>query len=125
GGTPALRQRLRRWIVEAVSATSVRSVDRHCQELFLSSRARERDDNLLFVRERLVKSDATPAALLTLYLHILGRRQPVGDSERDPAVNALRLSGVVRNAEGRLQIRNRIYKKVFDHEWVLSNLPDQ
>ena len=124
-GHPYLTQRLCRSIAEDLTATSVRSVDRHCQELFLSSRARERDDNLLFVRERLVKSDATPAALLTLYLQILGRRQPVGDSERDPAVNGLRLSGVVRNAEGRLQIRNRIYKRVFDHEWVLSNLPDQ
>jgi CHASE2 domain-containing sensor protein len=124
-GHPYLTQRLCRAIAEDPAASSVRDVDRFCHELLLSSRARERDDNLLFVRHRLVNSDVSLAALLTLYLQILGQRQPVAEGEKDPAANALRLSGVVRNADGRLQIRNRIYKTVFDREWVLSNLPEQ
>jgi hypothetical protein len=33
------------------------AVDRHCEELFFSRRAMERDDNLLFVRERTENQD--------------------------------------------------------------------
>jgi hypothetical protein len=124
-GHPYLTQRLCRTIAEDSTATSVRDIDRLCRELFLSSRARERDDNLLFVRERLVNGSVSAAAVLTLHLQILRQRQPVGDSEKDPGANALRLSGVVRSTKGRMQIRNRIYRTVFDREWALSNLPDQ
>jgi hypothetical protein len=42
-------------------------VDRLCHQLFLTQAARERDDNLLFIRERLLRSDVDLAGLLTLY----------------------------------------------------------
>ena len=52
-------------------------MDRQCVALFLSAEARERDDNLLFVRERLLKSEADVAALLDLYRRIRqGKRVP-------------------------------------------------
>jgi hypothetical protein len=38
-------------------------IDRLSEALFLSTRARERDDNLLFVRERVLRSEADLAAL--------------------------------------------------------------
>src|SRR5204862_6721995 len=92
-------------------------VDRLCQELFLSSRARERDDNLLFVRERLLKSEAEPAALLDLYRRVRAG-QRVREAEGSPVVRVLRLSGIVRLGEGHLCVRNRIYSRVFDLAWV-------
>jgi len=39
-------------------------LDRHCAALFLSAQARERDDNLLFLRERLLTAEAARAAAL-------------------------------------------------------------
>ena len=42
-------------------------MDRRCAELFLNPGASERDDNLIFVRERLLKSGEDIAALLELY----------------------------------------------------------
>src|SRR5438552_367566 len=50
-------------------------VDRCCHELFLSPRAQETDDNLLFVRERLLKSEADRAGLLDLYSQVRGGRR--------------------------------------------------
>src|SRR5437763_17221578 len=41
----------------------------------------------------------------------------------DPCVGSLRLSGIVRAVEGRLQVRNRIYARVFDPEWVTAHMP--
>jgi hypothetical protein len=45
----------------------MRSLDCICQELFLSPEARERDNNLAFVRERILRSGMDIAALLSLY----------------------------------------------------------
>src|SRR5437763_16116409 len=41
----------------------------------------------------------------------------------DPCVGSLRLSGIVRAVEGRLQVRNRIYARVFDPEWITAHMP--
>jgi WD40 repeat protein len=98
-------------------------VDRHSEELFLSARAQERDDNLLFVRERLLRSEEDVAGLLTMYGKVRAGKR-VLDDERDPLVSVLRLSGVVRSEAGRLRVRNRIYERAFDRRWVAANMPD-
>ncbi|HEY2951702.1 MAG TPA: AAA-like domain-containing protein [Verrucomicrobiae bacterium] len=98
-------------------------VDELCEHLFLSNRARERDDNLLFVRERILRSEADRATLLHFYEQVLtGKR--VADDETDPLVGVLRLSGIARVVAGRLFERNRIYEHVFDRTWVRANMPD-
>src|SRR5439155_15246103 len=63
------------------------------------------------------------AGLLDLYGRVR-RGQPVSDDDTNPLVDRLRLSGVVRAAEGYLRVRNRIYARVFDHEWVRAHMPD-
>src|SRR5205085_2307968 len=34
------------------------------------------------------------------------------------------LSGVTRVKQGQLRVRNRIYARVFDREWVRTHMPD-
>src|SRR5206468_2212818 len=67
GGHPYLTQRLCRAVAQDESVTDPTSVDRLCETLFLSPSAQEKDDNLLFVRERLLNSEAELAGLLDLY----------------------------------------------------------
>lgn len=123
GGHPYLTQRL---CLEVASIPpdfdDQGCVDEACQRLFLAPRARERDNNLLFVRERLLSSDVGRAELLELYRRVL--RWPRRDEEQNPVVSALRLSGVVRTEQGRLKVRNRIYRSVFDPAWSREQLPD-
>jgi WD40 repeat protein len=123
GGHPYLTQRLCQAVAETPSVAEVTEVDRLCQELFLSPRARERDDNLLFVREWLLRGEADRASVLELYGQVR-RGQRVADDETNPLVTLLRLSGVVQAVKGRLQVRNRIYGQVFDAAWVQANMPD-
>lgn len=123
GGHPYLTQRLCQAVAEDQSINSTAGVDRLCEELFLSNRARERDDNLLFVRERLLRGETDRVALLDLYARVRAER-PAPDDETDPLVNALRLSGIARAERGRLRVRNRIYGHVFDRNWIVSNMPD-
>jgi hypothetical protein len=124
GGHPYLTQRLCQAVAEQMSVLDAKGVDRVCKSLFMSARARERDDNLLFVRERLLRSeDADRASLLDLYARI-HRKRHVRDDETNPLVSALRLSGIIRARGGYLHVRNRIYARVFDREWILATMPD-
>jgi hypothetical protein len=123
GGHPYLTQRLCQAVAADTSVMSDAGVDALCEKLFFSSRAKERDTNLHFVRERLLSSETDLATLLHLYLRVLDNN-PVLDDEANPQVNTLRLSGITRVVEGRLRVRNRIYEQVFDHAWAMANMPD-
>jgi hypothetical protein len=120
-GHPYLTQRLCLAIADQ-HAGSTSDVDNCCSELFLSERARQRDDNLLFVRERILRSETDVPTLLTLYSKVWKGKQ-VRDDEASPLVTVLRLSGIARAERGNLKVRNRIYSHVFDQDWVTSNLP--
>src|SRR5450755_428805 len=122
GGHPYLTQRLCQAVAQEDGVRSVATVDRLCRELFLSSRARDRDDNLLFVRERMLRSEVDTPGLLTIYERILDGKQ-VKDDESNPLISVLRLSGITRVDNGILKVRSRVYREVFSHDWVNSNMP--
>jgi WD40 repeat protein len=130
GGHPYLTQRLCQAVVSDRGVTYPAAVDRVCEGLFLASRASERDDNLLFVRERLLKSEADRTALLDLYRRVWERRR-VRDDATNPLCGLLKLAGVVRaegaqevgGGGGYLGVRNRIYQRVFDRAWVRAHMP--
>ncbi|MBM3460226.1 MAG: hypothetical protein FJX77_17030, partial [Armatimonadetes bacterium] len=91
--------------------------------MFLSERARETDDNLLFVRERLLRSGQDVPALLELYARIWAGKR-VAPGRANPLTDLLRLAGLVRLRGEWLGVRNRIYATVFDREWVRASMPD-
>ncbi len=125
-GHPYLTQRLCQAVAENNPQSAIRnpqSVDHLCEQMFFMPRAQERDDNLLFVRERMLHSEVDLAGLLHLYEKVL-RHKRVRDDETNPLVSVLRLSGIARVERGLLRGRNRIYARVFDREWVKANMPD-
>jgi WD40 repeat protein len=144
GGHPYLTQRLCRAGAEALNRdpqSAIRdpqsTIDGLCHELFLSPTARTTDDNLILVRERLLRSEVEVSGLLHLYEGVLrGKRVP--DDETNPLVSVLRLSGVARVEEPRshkggllrlrsapyLRVRNRVYERVFGPAWVAQHMPD-
>jgi hypothetical protein len=122
GGHPYLTQRLCQAVAQEGTLRNPSAVDRLCQELFLSNRARDRDDNLLFVRERMLRSEVDTPGLLTIYDRILDGKT-VRDDETNPLISVLRLSGITRIDNGMLKVRSRVYREVFNHDWVNSNMP--
>lgn len=135
GGHPYLTQRLCHAVATDGTVRGPAGVDRLCSGLFLSASAREQDDNLLFVRERLLRSEADRASLLDLYGQVR-RNGSVPLDESNPLVGILRLSGIVRVSEPThsprsrsrrtptLSVRNRVYRRVFDRDWVTQHMPD-
>jgi WD40 repeat protein len=123
GGHPYLTQRLCLAVAEDAGAQREAGVDRLCEALFLSPSAQTRDDNLLFVRDRLLRGAAEVSALLDRYQRVWrGRVVPASDA--DPLTGALQLAGITRADGGRLRVRNRIYARVFDRAWISASLPD-
>ena len=122
GGHPYLTQRLCQAIEADAKVSQLRDVDRLCHELFFSGTARERDDNLLFVRDRILRCESDSGVLLDAYMRALAG-PPIRDDESSPIVSALHLVGIVRQERGLLRPRNRIYASVFNRSWVLENMP--
>jgi WD40 repeat protein len=131
GGHPDLTQRLCHAVAESLPVASSPArpaapsplVDHLCEELFLTRKAREAADNLQFVREHLLRSEVDRFELLELYRRVQ-QGQRVIDEPADPRASVLRLSGIVRSGGGVLRVRNRIYGRVFDGEWVAAHMPD-
>ncbi|HXP60475.1 MAG TPA: AAA-like domain-containing protein [Dongiaceae bacterium] len=125
-GHPYLTQRLCRAAVESAQAgdrgNEESLIDRLCEELFFSARSAERDDNLVFVRERLLRTGADLASLLEVYERVLAG-EPVPDHPLDLFINQLHLAGIVRVDSQRLAVRNRIYERVFDRAWISAVKP--
>ena len=123
GGHPYLTQLMCATIAAHPSVHGADDVDRVCTELFLSARAREKDQNLLFVRERVLRSEVQRADLLDMYGKILHKKR-VLDDEANSLIDVLRLAGLVKTAGARLVVRNAIYAEVFDERWIRMNMPD-
>ena len=122
GGHPYLTQRLCH-AVQMSEAKTKAEVDRVCSDLFLVHKAKDSDDNLSFVRNRLLKSEADLAALLDLY-RVMRSGKLVRDDETNALCVILKLSGVAKVEDGLLKVRNRIYEHVFDAKWTQSHMPD-
>jgi len=122
GGQPYLTQRLCISVAENATALRDADVDRLCAELFLAYKARESNDNLQFVRNRLLRSGVDLTALLDLYTQVR-RNARVADDETNVLTSVLKLSGIVRVERGDLKVRNRIYEGVFDRDWVQTHIP--
>ena len=121
-GHPYLTQRICKAVSKNGTNGSSRDIDESIEQLFFSKRAQEYDDNLIFVRERLLRSGADVTALLNLYSRVR-RKKTVADDDHQSLVSLLRLSGIARAENGRLLVRNRIYERVFNGDWIKANLP--
>jgi hypothetical protein len=123
GGHPYLTQRLCRAVADDRQATSPRGVDRVCEGLFFTVRARDQEHNLKFVGGQLLQHGVDRAALLDLYRQVRERRR-LRDDPTNRLLGVLRLAGIVRVIEGLLRVRNRIYFRAFDRDWIEANLPN-
>ena len=122
GGHPYLTQRMCKALSREDEDVKSADVDKTCEDLFLSKSARETDDNLAFVQNRLLRSEVDIAAMLELYNDVLGGKRVI-DDETNTVIPVLRLSGALRVEDGALKVRNRIYSHVFDSDWVISHMP--
>ena len=92
-------------------------VDHICELLFLSPRAKEQDDNLLYVRERVRRCPLDQISLLDDYWSIW-RGENIRYDEENLIISELLLTGLVKVRGDFLVTRNRIYHHLFDQQWI-------
>ncbi|MDA1275493.1 MAG: AAA-like domain-containing protein [Verrucomicrobia bacterium] len=120
-GHPYLTQRLCKALAAEQNIQLASEVDDLCDRMFLSPRAREEDDNLVFVREMILKGVGNVEGLLQFYDRIRSGDPIVADSD-DPSAKHLELAGLIQEDNGILRVRNRIYERVFDSAWIQRQL---
>jgi WD40 repeat protein len=92
-------------------------------------------EHLRTIRNRLLNDEKRSSRLLGLYQQILAAKEPLrvpnsqrnhsvrgNDVDNRPEVLELKLSGLVVQRQGRLQVSNPIYVQVFDQRWVEMTL---
>jgi RNA polymerase sigma factor (sigma-70 family) len=118
GGHPYLTQVLCRAISDDETVIGSACVDRLCESLFFCTDPQ--DDNLVFVRDRLLCDQTSRGNPREMYANLLNG-EPIPIHDGDPRCQALLMAGIARAEDGHLRIRNRIYERVFDQGWVDSH----
>lgn len=95
-------------------------VDELVGRLFLSEEARK-ETNLQFVRDS-IRTSSRRRELLTLYRQVY-EGKTFREDERSLDQNRLKLFGLVRAESGLLQVRNEIYRRAFNLDWIKANTP--
>ncbi len=122
GGHPYLTQRIGQAIARAKKNIQVDAdVDDLVAKIFFGDRALVEESNLQFVNGRILSSPQKNK-LLHLYQKVYRGKKPVVHDEHSAEQAELKLYGLVKNDEhGRIVVRNRIYRHVFDQNWIKQN----
>jgi AAA-like domain len=85
---------------------------------------KERDDpqHLQTIQNRLLNREELTIKLLWLYKEILDGKEIKSDSS--PEQVELKLSGLVVDRNGNLEVFNRIYREVFNLDWLMQKLSE-
>ncbi|MEZ4727142.1 MAG: AAA-like domain-containing protein [Caldilineaceae bacterium] len=119
-GHPYLTQKLCHAVTEQTNVGAPPDVDTLVQRLFLAKDA-QNEDNLQFVRSN-VEASPERRRLVQIYQRVY-KGQTVGEDERSPVQHRLKLIGLVRTRQGVLEVRNRIYRQVFNQAWIRQQTP--
>ena len=118
-GHPYLTQKLCKEVVKGEEEGWTNGqIDDLVERTFLSEKALK-EENLQFVRDKIL-THAKQRELLGLYRKV-HKGQKVPDNPQSPLQTLLKLSGLVKTEHGHLQVRNEIYRHVFDLAWIKAH----
>ncbi|MBK8905460.1 MAG: AAA-like domain-containing protein [Anaerolineaceae bacterium] len=115
-GHPYLTQRLCLLITQKSDRDwSDETIDMLVRQTFLSDEARN-EDNIKLIQSR-IDGSYNKRSLVKLYKRVYSGKA-VQEDKASVAQNQLLLSGLVFLKQGQLQVRNQIYRNVFNHQWI-------
>ncbi len=120
-GHPYLTQKLCQAIARADNGVWAEGrIDELVDRLFLA-REVSKEANLKFVRDKILLHPQN-RQLLDLYRQV-HKGEKIADNEQSLSQNRLKLSGLVKVEDGCLQVRNEIYRQVFNLDWIKDHTP--
>ncbi len=123
GGQPYLTQKLCAEIIKAGNQSLTEdTVADYAKALFLSDEIRK-DEHFNNIKNR-INSSHRKYQVLNIYKQVF-RGKLVRDEVLSPAINELKLLGLVsfsqEGFESRLILRNKVYKELFNEHWIKEN----
>jgi PAS domain S-box-containing protein len=120
-GQPFITQKLCKLIHSSPSAIEPNREAEWIQDLVQTSiienwEARDEPEHLKTIRDRLLNSKVPPHKLLELYEQILTRPEVMAVGS--PVERELLLSGLAIEQQGTLRVHNRIYRSIFNRDWL-------
>jgi WD40 repeat protein len=127
-GQPFLTQKICQLIRKAESPIPTGREQEGIEELVQNRiiwnwEAQDEPEHLKTIRDRILCNEQRASRLLGLYQQVLQQGE-VATTDSSEHME-LRLTGLVVKREGKLRVNNRIYREVFDQQWVeqaLANL---
>jgi WD40 repeat protein len=121
GGQPFLTQKLCQLMVKAARESPTSTVDQIVQAQIIHNwQAQDEPEHLKTIRDRILSNEKKAGSQLAIYQQILQRGFfPANNSIEQ---QELLLSGLIRKQEGKLEVQNLIYQKVFNLPWVETQL---
>jgi hypothetical protein len=121
-GHPYLTQKIGQTIADRGEDTiwTDDNIDYLIEKLFLTDKALIEENNLIFIRDRILSSPRKKE-LLKEYRNIY-KGKKTRDDQQSAVHNELKISGLVRvDDQEYLTIRNRIYRQAFNSKWIEDN----
>ncbi len=124
GGQPFLTQKLCQLIRNSSTPIPPNKEAEWIEELVQTKiiddwESQDEPEHLKTIRDRILKNDYEPSKLLNLYQQIW--QHDVIESTGNFEESELLLSGLIIKKQGTLKVHNRIYKSIFDCDWLQKN----
>lgn len=124
GGQPFLTQKLCDFMMEESHEENPRTIEQVvCERIIENWEFQDEPQHLRTIRNRILKNEQLAYVLLKLYGRILHKDGIAANNTIEQY--ELQLSGLVVREKNELRVYNRIYKNIFDIDWIetqLSNL---
>ncbi|MCU0544100.1 MAG: AAA-like domain-containing protein [Oscillatoriaceae cyanobacterium Prado104] len=122
GGQPFLTQKLCK-IVQERAENSNPDIGELVQAYIINNwEANDNPEHLGTIRDRILSNQQRIGQLLGIYQQILASPQKQIAADNSPDQMELKLSGLVVKKIGQLQVYNRIYREIFNLDWVRQEL---
>jgi WD40 repeat protein len=122
GGQPFLTQKLCK-IVQERAENSNPDIAELVQAYIINNwEANDNPEHLGTIRDRILSNQQRTSQLLGIYQQILASPQQQIAADNSPDQMELKLSGLVVKKLGQLQVYNRIYREIFNLDWVQQEL---
>ncbi len=124
GGQPFLTQKLCWLISQEPEMQTPQSIKQLVRKRIIENwESQDEPEHLRTIRDRILRNSRSSTSLLLLYKKIL--QQGAIPANNSNTYLQLRLSGLVNLHQGKLIVKNPIYKTIFDLKWLKKQLNNQ
>jgi len=120
GGQPYLTQQMCRLLAD--NGRNPKGLEQLLKTNLLGEKARS-EIHFQFVANMLIMAPPDQKEILLDTYSKAWKGRKIACDDQSPVHNRLRLAGILKRQDGELRVRNELYRRVFDWNWIKTNRP--